>query len=131
MEIQRHDITSFGLTARYSVSAKKTREIMSVTHPDLLKAIDAGKDKFAKITQSKGEKGDFCITDIITNSKIKDNFVIRFFVKGNKNFSDRIEINVAESLTPTRAFKKSEQQPSLHNLQENITTKFMNVYNEK
>lgn len=133
MEIQKYDMmTSFGLTGRYSQNANKARKMLSQTNSELINAIDSGKDKFANITQSKGQKGDFCITHIISNSKEKDNFVVRFFIKDkNKTFSDQIKINAEADSMPRRHHGKQQQpQKSAHNLQENIATYFMESYSK-
>lgn len=134
MEIRKYnDSTAFGLTAKYSKEGDVARKAMADINPIATKAIDAGKAKFANITQSKGIKGEFCITDIIAQAK--DNFLVKFFVKeGEKpTFSDEITINFEKDSMKKRDAMFGKQKPnkkSPHILMENITTKFMESYNK-
>jgi len=127
MEIRKYNgSTSFGLTARYSQKADLSRKAAAQINPVLTNAIDAGKVKFANITQRKSIKGDFCITDVIAQST--NNFIVKFFVKEVKKpiFSDQITIDLKnDSMTQFVPKKITEIK---HTLMEKITTKFMESY---
>lgn len=135
---QQTNSPSFGLKARYSKEGEKAYRMLLSSSQKAAHAIDGGKNKFANITQSKGIKGDFCITDII-KQKV-DEFVVRFFIKeeGQKTFSDQFTIiesrdtikKKAQNAGKTNGAAKAKQK-SNQNLLENITTKFMESYNKK
>jgi len=136
MELRKQDAsTSFGLTARYSKNAEASRKAISQIKAKATKAIDAAKDEFAKTTEAKGIKGEFCITDII--AKTKDDFVVRFFIKetDKKLFSDQFTINTERDLIKkkergVRTVDQKSKNKSNHNLQEHTTNKFQESYDK-
>ncbi len=135
MEIRKHDhSTSFGLIARYSQKADASRIGIYKIKMKATKAIDDAKDQFARITEEKNIKGDFCITDIIAKSK--DDFTIKFFIKENdkKAFFDQFTFNTERDLIKKlpkneRDHKQKMKNKSNFNLQENLVNRFQASYN--
>lgn len=120
MKVQKCESSpSFGLNARYTKKGKEAFDLFRSKHPQSAMAIDRGKNKFADITQRKGIKGDFSISDI----EINNGLIIRYLLKLGKEKT----VHPMEVTIPSGKIHSGDKD-KLHNFQQIVTTAFMNSY---
>lgn len=142
MQINRNETSpSFGLQVKYSKQGTNAYRNLLNKHPEVAKAFNSGKDKFATITQKKGIKGQVNINrlEIIEDPHDKKHLFVQYALKAKDNTVNikKLIINSFKGLRnnyPQESLKsiltENPNQKLTGNFKEMVTTKFMDSLNK-